>query len=88
MGNEYLAYRFGFMAVKKGFVAPEQVSKALEVQFNENLAAKKHRLRGDFGRYGCHEPFSSQQSACEHVGKTPPFVMLPEQGTQTSCINP
>ncbi len=47
MGNEYLTYRFGFMAVKKGFATPEQVSKALEVQFNENVAAKKHRLIGE-----------------------------------------
>ncbi len=47
MGNEYLTYRFGFMAVKKGFAAPEQVSKALEIQFDENVAAKKHRLIGE-----------------------------------------
>jgi hypothetical protein len=47
MGNEYLTYRFGFMAVKKGFATPEQVSKALEVQFDENVAAKKHRLIGE-----------------------------------------
>ena len=47
MGNEYLTYRFGFMAVKKGFATPEQVSKALKVQFDENVAAKKHRLIGE-----------------------------------------
>lgn len=47
MGNEYLAYRFGFMAVKKGFSTPEQVSKALEVQFDENVEEKKHRLIGE-----------------------------------------
>ncbi len=47
MGNEYLTYRFGFMAVKKGFSTPEQVSKALEVQFDENVAVKKHRLIGE-----------------------------------------
>ncbi len=47
MDNEYLTYRFGFMAVKKGFAAPEHVSKALEVQFDENVAAKKHRLIGE-----------------------------------------
>jgi len=47
MGNEYLTYRFGFMVVKKGFATPEQVSKALEVQFDENVAAKKHRLIGE-----------------------------------------
>ena len=47
MGNEYLTYRFGFMAVKKGFATPKQVSKALEVQFDENVATKKHRLIGE-----------------------------------------
>ncbi len=47
MGNEYLTYRFGFMAVKKGFATPDQVSKALEVQFGENVAVKKHRLIGE-----------------------------------------
>jgi len=47
MGNEYLTYRFGFMAVQIGFVTPEQVSNALEVQFDENVGAKKHRLIGE-----------------------------------------
>ena len=47
MGNEYLTYRFGFMTVKKGFATPEQVSNALEVQFDENVAARKHRLIGE-----------------------------------------
>ncbi len=47
MGNEYLTYRFGFMTVKKGFATPEQVSKALEIQFGENVKAKKHRLIGE-----------------------------------------
>ena len=47
MGKEYLQYRFGFMAVKKGFVTPEQVSKALDVQFKENVTAEKYRLTGE-----------------------------------------
>jgi len=47
MGNEYLTYRFGFMAVQKGFATPEQVSNALEVQFDENVETKKHRLIGE-----------------------------------------
>ena len=47
MGNEYLTYRFGFMTVKKGFATPEQVSNALEVQFDENVASEKHRLIGE-----------------------------------------
>ena len=47
MVKEYLSYRFGFMAVKKGFATPEQVSKALDVQFEENVTAEKHRLTGE-----------------------------------------
>lgn len=47
MEKEYLEYRFGFMAVKKGFATPEQVTKALEVQFEENVLAGKHRLIGE-----------------------------------------
>jgi hypothetical protein len=47
MEKEYLKYRFGFMAVKKGFATPEQVTKALEIQFEENLLSKKHRLIGE-----------------------------------------
>lgn len=47
MVKEYLEYRFGFIAVKKGFATPEQVSKALEVQFEENVLAEKHRLIGE-----------------------------------------
>lgn len=47
MDKEYLEYRFGFIAVKKGFVTPEQVSKALEVQLKENVLAEKHRKIGE-----------------------------------------
>ena len=47
MEKEYLEYRFGFMAVKKGFATPEQVTKALEIQFEENVQAEKHRLIGE-----------------------------------------
>jgi len=46
MGKEYLEYRFGFIAVKKGFTTPEQITQALEVQFEENILAEKHRLIG------------------------------------------
>ncbi len=34
------------IAVKKGFVAPEQVVKALEIQVNENLMTGSHRRIG------------------------------------------
>ena len=47
MGNEHLEYRFGFIAVKKGFATPEQVSNALEVQLEENLSSEKHRKIGE-----------------------------------------
>lgn len=47
MGKEYLTFRFGFVAVKKGFVTPEQVSFALEVQVKENVSLKKHRRIGE-----------------------------------------
>lgn len=47
MDKEFLTYRFGFVAVKNGFVSPEQVSNALEVQFKENLKAEKHRRIGE-----------------------------------------
>lgn len=47
MEKEYFAYRFGFMAVKKGFATPEQISQAFEVQFEENVSAKKHRRIGE-----------------------------------------
>lgn len=47
MGKEYLTFRFGFVAVKEGFATPEQVSKALEIQIEENLKAKKHRRLGE-----------------------------------------
>jgi len=47
MSKEYLTYRFGFVAVKKGFATPDQVSRALDVQLEENLTTEKHRLIGD-----------------------------------------
>lgn len=47
MGKEYLTFRFGFVAVKKGFVTPEQVASAMEVQIKENVSAKKHRRIGE-----------------------------------------
>ncbi len=47
MVKEHLGYRFGFLAAKRGFAAPEQVSKALEIQFEENLLFEKHRKIGE-----------------------------------------
>ena len=47
MVKEHLGYRFGFLVAKRGFAAPEQVSKALEIQFEENLLLEKHRKVGE-----------------------------------------
>ena len=47
MDKEYLEYRFGFIAVNKGFVTTEQVSKVLGVQVEENVLAEKHRKTGE-----------------------------------------
>jgi hypothetical protein len=38
--------RFGMVAVEKGFVTPEQVVEALEIQVKENLSAGMHRFIG------------------------------------------
>jgi hypothetical protein len=45
--KEYFEHRFGLIAVKKGFVTPEQFIKAFDIQFNENLSALKHRRIGE-----------------------------------------
>jgi len=47
MGKEFLTFRFGFVAVKKGFVTPDQVASALEIQIKENVSVKKHRRIGE-----------------------------------------
>ena len=47
MGKEFLTFRFGFVAVKKGLVTPEQVASALEAQIKENVSVKKHRRIGE-----------------------------------------
>ncbi len=38
--------RFGVVAVKKGFVTPEHIVKALSVQVSENLISGAHRAIG------------------------------------------
>jgi hypothetical protein len=47
MAEEYLTYRFGIVAVKKGFVTPDQVVRALESQVEENLSQNIHKLIGE-----------------------------------------
>ena len=39
--------RFGVLAVKRGFVTPEQVVEALAVQVAEDLSKKRHRPIGE-----------------------------------------
>lgn len=39
--------RFGMVAVDKGFVKTEDVIKALETQYKENVFSEKHRLIGE-----------------------------------------
>ena len=38
--------RFGVIAVQKGFVTPEKVVKALEIQVKEDLSKGEHRRIG------------------------------------------
>jgi len=45
--KEYFEHRFGFVAVKKGFITPEQFIRAFDIQFNENLSTLKHRPIGE-----------------------------------------
>lgn len=46
MEKEYLEIRFGVVAVKKGFVTPDQIVKAMEVQVAEDLKSGIHRPLG------------------------------------------
>ncbi len=46
MDSDHLEKRFGLVAVEKGFVTPEQVREALDIQFTENMAKRKHRFIG------------------------------------------
>ena len=46
METEQLEKRFGVLAVEKGFVSPEQIQEALEIQVTENIEKKKHRFIG------------------------------------------
>ena len=46
MTTKYFEKRFGMMAVEKGFVTPEQVLEAIEIQVKENMEQKKHRFIG------------------------------------------
>ncbi len=47
METDYREIRFGVVAVKKGFVTPDQIVKALSVQVSENLISGAHRAIGN-----------------------------------------
>jgi len=38
--------RFGTVAIEKGFVEPEHIFEAMEIQILENLEGSEHRLIG------------------------------------------
>jgi len=46
METDYSEIRFGVVAVKKGFVTPDNIVKALSVQVSENLISGGHRAIG------------------------------------------
>ena len=46
METDYNEIRFGVVAVKKGFVTPDQIVKALNIQVSENLNSGDHRAIG------------------------------------------
>ena len=46
MMTDPLERRFGIVAVEKGFVSPEQLREALEIQVTENIEKRKHRFIG------------------------------------------
>lgn len=47
MDIEKAEFRFGAMAVRKGFVTPDQIIRALELQVKENLSDGSHRRLGE-----------------------------------------
>jgi hypothetical protein len=68
MDTDKLEKRFGIVAMEKGYVRPEQVLEALEIQVTENIEKKKHRFIGtilvDLG-YMKHSQISEVLKAME-----------------------
>lgn len=46
MVNQEKEFRFGMVAVKKGYATADQIIKALEIQVREDLSIGKHRRIG------------------------------------------
>lgn len=47
MKVQYQEIRFGTCAVKEGFVTPDQVVKAIEIQVREDLSTGRHKAIGE-----------------------------------------
>ena len=47
---EKIDNRFGVVAVKCGFITPEQLIEAIQIQVYEDLEGAKHRLIGEILR--------------------------------------
>ena len=47
---EKIDNRFGVVAVKRGFITPEQLIEAMQTQVYEDLEGTKHRLIGEILR--------------------------------------
>ncbi len=46
METDHRDIRFGTIGVEKGFVTPDQVIEALQIQVEENISTGKHRRIG------------------------------------------
>ena len=46
METDHREIRFGTIAVEKGFITPDQVIEALQIQVEENLSTAKHTRIG------------------------------------------
>lgn len=46
MNKRDVDLRFGMIAVQKGFVTPEDVHRALDIQLSEDFSIGRHRLIG------------------------------------------
>ena len=47
---EKLDKRFGIVAIESGFITPEQLIEAMQIQVYEDIAGTKHRLIGEILR--------------------------------------
>ena len=64
--------RFGYIAVKKGFVKSDQVIDALEKQFIEDLDSEEHRLLGEILFEEGHMTQSQLDDVIEELEKCTP----------------